>query len=403
MGAVAWIGRTLLAGFLGLACLALLQPSHASDRYIDAVDDPGRWVIGNALAQALINLELRAASGGYTEVPEGRTIRPGERSVAVAFLDQRLRESGDLTVSRADREFFDPTLEQAVHLFQTRHGLEVDGLVGRRTLAALNTPVERVIERVLVNLNREESAPDVSTGKAVVVNLPEYRLRALEDGAVALAMDVIIGRRTWETPVLSTEITHLILNPTWTVPPGILTRTIAPAILEGQDYLGDNELELLSPVVEVTEIDWQHVADGALTHEGELLRFRQAPGPGNPLGRYRFHMPNRDHIFLHDTNQPGLLRNHARALSAGCVRLADPQALAAFVAGDHNDAYWRRYDQDPNWQYRWIVLDDPVPVHLVYHTVWVDDLGTLHVRPDVYGWDRTAIASLRASATTVAG
>lgn len=403
MGVVSRVLQAMIATVLVAATLFGPQPSHAVDRYIDAVDDPGRWVIGNPLAEALIGLQQVAQAGGFTQVPEGRTLRPGERSVAIEFLDRRLREGGDLVVARPDPGLFDPVLERAVLAFQARHGLEVDGLVGRQTLGALNAPVERLIDRVLINLARLEEAPDVSTGKAVVVNLPEYRLRAYHDGEVVLAMNVVVGRRTWETPVLSTSITHLILNPTWTVPPGILARTVAPAMLAGQDYLTDHELAPVSPLIDAATIDWQAVAAGARTVDGELLRLRQSPGPNNPLGRYRFHMPNPDHIFLHDTNQPGLLNRRVRALSSGCIRLEQPQALAAFVAGDAEDAYWRRYDHDPDWTYRWILLDEPVPVHLVYHTIWIDDLGVLQVRPDIYGWDRTAIAALETDLPAYSG
>lgn len=394
MGVVSRVLQAMGASVLLVAMSFAPQPGYAVDRYIDAIDDPGRWVIGNPLAEALIGLQQIAQSGGYTQVPEGRTLRPGERGVAIEFLDRRLREGSDLVAARPDPGLFDPVLERAVLAFQARHGLEVDGLVGRQTLAALNAPVERLIDRVLVNLARLDDAPDVSTGKVVMVNLPEYRLRAYDDGEVVLAMNVIVGRRSWETPVLSTTITHLILNPTWTVPPGILTRTVAPAMLAGEDYLSEHELAPVSPLIDVATIDWQSVAAGARTVDGELLRLRQAPGPTNPLGRYRFHMPNSDHIFLHDTNEPELFDRRVRALSSGCVRLGDPQALAAFVAGDAEDAYWRRYDTDPGWSYRWILLEEPVPVHLLYHTVWVDDRGVLQVRPDIYGWDRTAIAAL---------
>lgn len=354
---------------------ASLDPSHQHD----------------ALLAALEELRGIAQAGGFTRLPGDLVLRPGDRHPAVPLLAARLRESGDLLgTPDLDPTLFNGALELAVRRFQDRHGLAVDGVVGAHTLAALNEPVGDLIDRLRVNLLRLDATARPGPGRHIVVNLPAYALTAYRDGRPVLHLNVVVGRPSRPTPEMSSPITHLVVNPTWTVPPNILRRDIAPSMLGNPDYAAERSMRVLAvDGQEVAQsvpeaIDWEAVRRGQ-TH----VTLRQAPGPRNPLGRYRFHMQNDQSIYLHDTNEPHLLARDARAFSSGCVRVADAALLAAFVAEGVTEP-WQRWAADPDWTTRWIVLPAPVPVDLIYRTVWVDASGTLQVRADLYGHDRRA-------------
>src|SRR3546814_4354187 len=90
-----------------------------------------------------------ALQGGWPAVPEGETLKPGMTDPRVGQLRNRLRLLGDLKPQDdlaergGDANFYDESLVPAVKWMQYRHGLAQDGAVGRRTLAALNVPIEQ--------------------------------------------------------------------------------------------------------------------------------------------------------------------------------------------------------------------------------------------------------------------
>ncbi|HET8727175.1 MAG TPA: L,D-transpeptidase family protein, partial [Alphaproteobacteria bacterium] len=354
---------------------------------VPGIEDPASRLEGKI--NELRRLEL---SGGFVHVPDAETLRPGDRSPAVPRLAARLRQSGDLPADALvplDPEFFDQALARAVESFQRRHGLDADGVVGRRTFAALNEPVADLIARATINLARLLDQPTPGPGAHIIVNVPDYRLVAYRDGVPVLEMPVIVGRSGRATPIFSSPITHMVVNPTWTVPPGILRYDIARRMLDDPDYmmrmgmtLIDSDQDEGGAGLDPGLVDWDAVRNG---YRG--IGVRQPAGPDNPLGRFRFHMDNDKAIYLHDTNEPELFSEARRAISSGCVRVADPFALAAFVA-DGADGRWQRWATDTAWQTRWIKLARPIPVDLIYRTVWVDETGVLQVREDIYGRDR---------------
>lgn len=282
------------------------------------------------------------ARRGIGHAATGRTRRPDRA------LDERLRQSGDLTAARADPAFFDPVLETAVRRFQTRHGLDADGLVGRRTLAQLNETPHGLAERVRVNLDRAATALPIPLGRFIVVNVPGFTLTAYRDGERLLHMPVIVGRPDRPTPLFQARVTNLVVNPDWTVPPEILRKDVARRMLDRDlEYLMEHGFRLVtadsSQLLGFDAANWFDIAAGR-----RALRLVQPPGPSNPLGRIKFLMPNPDSIYLHGTNEPKRFESPERALSSGCIRVADPVGLAAFVTASA-DPIWRDWIEDPAW------------------------------------------------------
>lgn len=297
--------------------------------------------------------------GGWPKIPAGARMEVGYKDKRVRLLRERLKISGDLKRWNKKKEkIYDKRLAKAVARFQKRHGLPPGGAVGPWTLIELNVPVEERLRQIGANIKRMEGYPGELPESYLVVNIPDFQLYLIEKNSLRLKMKVIVGMPHWPTPLLSAEVTHLVVNPAWYIPKNIARKEVLPRIAEDPDYARRNNIRLI-PV------------------EGEM-HLRQEPGPLNPLGRVKFQFPNPFDIFLHDTPAPELFERRVRALSHGCIRLENPIPLAQYFLG--KDLPWTEKEKV-------IPLPKPVPIYLIYRTSWVDEKGLLHFRPDVYRKD----------------
>ncbi len=355
------------------------------------------------LRRALADLQRIADAGGWGRVPAGEPLRPGETSARAPALRRRLALSGDLAADRAsapsagEETLYDPDLEAAVRSFQARHGLTADGVVGGRTLAALDVPVERRIEQVIVSLERWRWLPQDLGERHVLVNIAGFELQAVDRGRVALASRVIVGKLFTKTPVFSGRMTYLVLNPFWYVPASIARNEILRDVQKDPGYLAREKLDVMdgtgpaARVLDPAAIDWRSLGPGDLPYV-----FRQRPGKANSLGRIKLMFPNPYNVYLHDTPARSLFARDVRAFSHGCIRVEKPLELAAWaLAGDPR---WNEETLaaaiDTGVQ-RTILLAQPLPVHVLYWTAWVDEQGVLQLRDDVYGRDPVVLRALR--------
>jgi len=292
-------------------------------------------------------------------------------------------------------------LRQAVLRFQKRHGLETDGVIGARTLAALNVSPEKRLRQVALNLERLRWSFRNPGDRYIVVNIADFSLDVVENGSSVLAMNVIVGKPFQHTPVFSQKLRSLVLNPSWGIPRGIAVEEIVPKVRKDPGYLAKQRIKVLrnGRSVEGTElwaIDWSRLTINNFPYE-----LRQEPGPKNPLGRIKFVFPNQFDVYLHDSPHKGLFRQNVRAFSHGCIRIEKPVELAHYLLGA--DPAWSReaiaaaIKSDKEQK---ITLPQPLVVYLIYLTAWVDDNGTLQFRDDIYGRDVTIDESLPASHLT---
>jgi murein L,D-transpeptidase YcbB/YkuD len=344
------------------------------------------------LALALTQPQIVRALGGWHEVdtvpgpPPTATplalVSP-EIDVAPAFprrkrlpeigsLRRRLVQSLDLSATYREGESMDIHLAEAVRGFQRRHGLTADGVVGVRTLAALNARVADNTAQVRINLARRQD-DRAHLPRYVEVNLPGYELRLVDHGKVVLRSRVIVGDEDSPTPVFDDLIRTVEVNPFWYVP-----RSIEQELVEQEQkkpgYLAAKGFY------------WRASATGL-----EPERLIQRPGPENALGRVKFLFPNHHAVYLHDTPKPALFGRSQRGLSHGCVRVEKWRELVAALLGAQG---WDgpRLDRTlASGKTRRIDLDRPVPVFLDYRTAFVDDQGRLNLRADLYGHDRAGI------------
>ena len=340
------------------------------------------------LRRELANLRAAAEQGGWPAIRGRWALREGDQGRRVAALRRRLAASGDLTDSGGEPDAFDERVRFAVERFQRRHGLEPDGVVGRGTREALGVTVEERIRQVLVNMERARWLPDDLGRRYIKVNLAGFELDLVEDGWPVMTMKIIVGRPYRRTPVFSSRLTHLELNPTWTVPPSIARKDILPLVRRDPDYLARNNIRVFAGwkagarELDPAAIDWSRIRSRV------PYMLRQDPGVDNALGLVKFLIPNRHSIFLHDTPQQQLFDRRLRTFSSGCIRLEQPMELADYLLKD--DPAWtgeRVQEALGSGEPTRIAVKQPVDLHMTYATAWVDRDGTAHFRADPYGRD----------------
>jgi L,D-transpeptidase YcbB len=361
----------------------LLQSALDLDRVQSALaglrpPQPGYALLRRALAQyrGIQN------SGGW---PLERTWRDQGRLTRHRLLARRLTLSGD--IPEMDAPVSAAQLREGVVRFQRRHGLETTGALGPLTRAELDVPVADRIAQIEASMERWRWLPHDPGAHYVLVRLADFELDAVADGQTQLRLRVIVGRPFWRTPIFSSQITRLELNPPWYIPQSIAVAEILPRLQQDSTYLQAHSIDVIPSTgdtpqaVAAAPIDWSAV-DAA----GFDYRLRQRPGPGNPLGRVKFYFPNESNVYLHDTPNEALFQRRVRDLSHGCIRVERSLALAAFVLGDG----WgtgRLEALADGGEHRSIELPEPMPVYLLYWTAWLDEDAGMQFRQDWYDAD----------------
>lgn len=265
---------------------------------------------------------------------------------------------------------FDSTLMHAVARFQSRHGLDADGVIGPAFLREVNvSPAERM-RTLTLNMERMRWLPEKQPPNALLVNIPAFRLHVFEGDSEAFNMRIVVGATATHTVIFADTLTEVVLSPTWTVPMSITRNEILPALRRNPGYLRANNMEVIGGTKALPVI-------------------RQKPGPNNALGRVKFLFPNRFNIYMHDTPARTLFAQEKRAFSHGCIRLAEPKRLADYLLRDDPEWPPSRIEQVMLSRRETTVrLKEPRPVFILYFTAWVDKDGVLNFRDDVYGHDK---------------
>lgn len=354
------------------------------------------------LKEALKKYEEIAADGGWPKIDAEANLKKGDSSETVADLKKRLYLTGDLDKFEPENEEsnkFDDDLENAVKKFQSRNGLQVDGIVGPGTFEVLNIPVEDRITQIMLNLERVRWQPRDYGDRYILVNVPEYMLRIYENDEVVDEMKVIVGKEYHSTPIFNEEMVYLVFSPDWTLPLSIAKRDILPKVIEDPDYLVRNHYDVYedwnedSEPIDPFSIDWEDIPEDEFN-----FRIVQRPGPWNSLGQVKFMMPNDMAIYLHDTPSDHLFDSKEREFSSGCIRIERPFDLTEYLLQD--DPSWDRsaiYEHLNLEEPKNVMLPEKINVHLVYKTSWVDDNGDVHFLPDIYGHDDVQLAALEKS------
>ena len=333
------------------------------------------------LQKALARYRGIAAKGGWPTVANAKSL---------PALRHRLAMEGDLDASHEKDEspIYDATLVDAVKRFQERHRIKPDGIVNTETLKAMNVPVESKIRTIELNLERWRWMPDTMPARYIMVDVPDYRFDAIENGKSVLDMRVVVGAPDKKTPIFADEMTTVIFSPYWNVPPDIAKNETVPRAAKDPGYLARNNMEVVDASgqsVDASSVDWSN--PGA-------LRIRQRPGGENALGGVKFIFPNNFNVYLHDTNAGKLFDRIERGLSHGCVRVEEPGKLAQYVLRDFPE--WTPEaiaEAMQSGKERGVKLKTPIPVYIVYMTAWVHQGGVRFLK-DIYGHDAEQSAQL---------
>ena len=350
----------------------------------------------NNLKKALAEYRQIEEKGGWSRF---NTILPkleiGMCDPDVALLRNRLSiAQGYIEGDNNDKYLFDQSLHEQVMLFQLRNGLTADGVIGKATIEAMNIPVEERIALIEANLGRWRWLSDDLGARYIKVNIANFDLQIIEKDDMVFRTEAIVGIADRKTPVFSSIMTYMVLNPDWTIPPTILNIDIIPSVINNPDYLAKKDLKILrvdGTEVNPSTIDWSNMAITGFPHS-----IHQESGPGNALGRVKFMFPNQYSVYIHDTPDHNLFGRTDRSFSSGCIRVNNSLDLAAWLMKDN-----------PTWsaaqiknvvdqgKERTINLANPIQVHILYLTAWAGDDGLVYFRKDIYNRDQPLLAALK--------
>jgi murein L,D-transpeptidase YcbB/YkuD len=342
--------------------------------------DEGTYDRINAAMLSYSAIEVR---GGWPQVAKVN-LAPGASGPDVEKLRQRLAISDDLPAEVADGDAYDTMLTEAVKRFQARHGLPEVGTVGPQTIEALNVPVKTRIRQLAASLDRLHGMGFTFGQRYVVVNIPAAVAEAVEAGQVTRRYVTVVGKVDRPSPTLTTQISAVNLNPTWTVPLSILKKDIVTKMRKDPSYIARMNMRVLDSAgneIDSRSVDW---------HSDRTPNFtvRQDSGDGNALGKVRIDMPNPHSVYMHDTNHKEFFSADYRFQSSGCTRVEGVLDLAAWVLKDN--ANWSRKELDgeiATGKRTTVRLARGIPVAWIYLTGWASPDGTVNFRNDVYGLD----------------
>ncbi|WP_337127492.1 L,D-transpeptidase [Proteus terrae] len=329
----------------------------------------------------------------WPEMQGTTSLKPNQSSQEVVPLRQILRNLKLIPELEANEQeiattVYDAPLVAAVKLFQTAHGLEPDGVIGRQTRVWLNiTPAQRASIMAL-NIQRLRLTPAIG-GTGIWVNIPDFSLYFYANNELILDSKVIVGRPDRKTPIMSSALNNVVVNPPWNVPTSMTRKDIVPRGKADPSYFSRKGYTIYSGwgndayPINPYDIDWQNMSANNFPY-----RIWQAPGPTNSLGRYKFNMPNSDAIYLHDTPNHSLFSKNMRAISSGCIRVNKASELASILLGD---AGWKQDRIDAalkRGSTQYAPIPERIPVYLYYQTAWVAQENAPQYRADIYGYDK---------------
>ncbi len=337
----------------------------------------------SGLKAALSQYKSLIKSGHWPTIPTWRPDSSKNMDEQAAWLKKCLVLLQDLRAKDTLSENKD-ALKKALLTFQKRNGLKETGVLDQATHKQLQMPLSQRLIQIMVNLERLRWLPEKIQGDFLLVNIPEFELHVFKNGKPLWNSKIVVGKEANKTQVFKGKISHIIINPYWAVPPGIVKKEVLPGLKKHRNYLRRHNMKVYAgnTPVNAAQINW-HKYSTKIPYT-----IRQMPGKDNPLGKLKFLFPNSFWIYLHDSNEPWRFEAQKRTFSHGCIRVEKAEQLAAYlfeknsgmslthikkVMAGKSEAYYK--------------LKQPEPVYIVYLTSWVDENGDLNFRPDIYGRD----------------
>lgn len=337
-----------------------------------------------AMMKEKLQLERLISEGGWGKNIPSSALKPGQSGDAVIAMRDRLIRMGYL--SRSATESYDSDIESAVKSFQQAHGLEDDGVAGKGTVTEINVSPDQRLKSVIVAMERERWLNRERGPRHILVNLTDFTAKIIDNGRITFQTRSIVGKNTSDrrSPEFSDTMEHMIINPSWYVPRSIITKEYLPQLKANPNAASQFEItDSRGRRVDRNAVDFTQYSARSFP-----FAMREPPSSRNALGLVKFMFPNKHNIYLHDTPAKSLFSREMRAFSHGCIRLADPFDFAY--------ALLARQTETPKSDFQGIlatkretkiVLEQPLPVHIIYRTAFTNSEGKTEFRRDMYGRD----------------
>ena len=332
-------------------------------------------VLSGNPAYALLKDQLRkyvslAKKGGWPVLPHTKKkYKRGNSNPVIKAIKKRLEPEGWLPGGDTTA-MFDDSLAGAAGRFQLSLGYKADSIISPDLIKEMNTPAKEQVRRIIINMQRMQWAPDEPAGKLITVNIPEFKLYAWNGKAKVFDMPIVVGKQGHGTVMFSGKLDRIVFSPYWNLPESIVRKEVLPAMKKDKKYLEKNEMEITGK-------------------RNGLPVVRQLPGDKNELGKVKFLFPNSFNIYFHDTPHKWLFSRQKRAYSHGCIRVAEPAELAAYLLESTPGWTAALIDSAMNSGKEKVVkLNEPAPVLINYYTVWMNREGVLQFRTDIYLHDK---------------
>lgn len=292
-----------------------------------------------------------------------KSLQIKDSSDIIPLIRKNLFLAGDI-INGDGGNWYDSALQKGIFKFQERYGLKADGIIGKVLIREMNVPISERITTILLNMERCRWLPNETEREHIIVNIPQFTLYAFNKDSLAFKCKVVVGKETNKTMIFKGDMKYVVFSPYWNVPESIIKKEIVPAMRRNPNYLEDNNME------------W---------NAGKI---RQMPGQDNALGVVKFLFPNLFNIYLHDTPSKRLFGEEKRTFSHGCIRIAEPMKMTKFLL--RKDTSWndqKIIDAMYAGKEKFVTLKKTIPVYIVYFTAFVDELGVLNFRNDIYSRD----------------
>jgi murein L,D-transpeptidase YcbB/YkuD len=333
------------------------------------------------LRQQLSVYYVIAQKGGWQPVTGSIKLKKGTSSPVVSAIKKRLGLTGDYSTTDTSALFSD-SLEAAIKNYQQRAGFQPNGIITDSIIRVMNVPAEKRIEQIILNMNRALWMPAAKDSNIIQVNIPSFMLSAYEGSTRVFDMPVVVGKEGTNTMMFTGDLNEIVFSPYWNIPASIVQNEILPAMKKDKTYLQKHHMEIVSG-------------------NDSLPTIRQLPGADNSLGKAKFLFPNSYDIYFHDTPHKELFEKKNRALSHGCIRLANAEKMAGYLLRDQKEWMPEKINTAMNsGKEQRVSLSKPVPVFITYYTAWIDENGGLNFRDDVYGHDKKTGSRLFKAAQT---
>ena len=338
------------------------------------------------------SLQFYRSLHNVQRIKYAKDLRLGDQYPYITDVKERLMLAGDLRNRNNTSDIFDEELKSAIYSYKDRFKLTQNGLIDKILVYYLNKPMHHLVEKIVVNLDKLKVFPDKFPNEYIRVNIPDFRMNYFKNGHSILDMRAVVGRPERPTPLFSSYMTYLELNPNWNIPENLVRRDLIVALHEHPNYLEEHNIHVFygwKKKGEMKNFKPEMLFPYADKSKGHIpYRFVQFPGDDNALGRIKFMFPNKYSVYLHDTDNKSLFQYRYRVYSSGCMRLEKPFELLEVLKSRISSRDLKQINKyRSTLKNKVINFKKKLPVHTTYFSVFKRN-GLTYFRKDIYEYDR---------------